>query len=168
MGGTMGDGRTVTERRSDRDLVVTRTFDAPVRLVYQAWTQPELFQLWWAPKSSPVPMIACEMDVRTGGGYSVSFGHDRVSAMTFFGKYVEVVPNERIVWTNEENGAVTVTTVTFEDDDGKTQLTMHDRYPSKDALDATIAGQTEASMDDPTSEQFRQLDDLLVTLVAKG
>jgi len=168
MGGTTGDGRTVTERRSDRDLVVTRTFDAPVRLVYQAWTQAELFQLWWAPKSSPVPMIACEMDVRTGGGYSVSFGHDLASAMTFYGKYVDVVPDERIVWTNEESGQVTVTTVTFEDDDGRTRLTMHDRYPSKDALDATIAGAQDAAMDDPTSEQFRQLDDLLVTLVAKG
>src|ERR1700749_4496274 len=102
MGDRASKGRTAVERRSDRELVVTRSFDAPVRLVFDAWTKPELFMLWWAPKSSGVPMLACEMDVRTGGGYRVVFGHDEANSMAFFGKYLDVSPPSRIVWTNDE------------------------------------------------------------------
>ena len=96
------DGRTAVERRSERELVVTRLFDGPVRLVFDAWTKPELFERWWAPKSSKVPMLSCEMDVRTGGGYRITFGHDASDAMAFFGEYTEVSPPSRLVWTNEE------------------------------------------------------------------
>src|SRR5258706_8760020 len=94
---------TTVERKSERELVDTRTFNGPVRIVFEAWTKPELFKRWWAPKSLGVPMIACELDVRVGGGYRIAFGHDEASAMSFFGKYLEVVPNERLVWTNEES-----------------------------------------------------------------
>ena len=108
---------TRVERTSDRELVVTRTFNAPARIVFAAWTTPELFMRWWAPKSTGVPMLSCDMDVRTGGGYRVAFGQDASSAMEFFGKYLEVIPDARLVWTNEEGGEGAVTTVTFEEKD---------------------------------------------------
>lgn len=152
---------TTIERKSERELVITRTFNGPARIVYEAWTRPELFMRWWAPKSTGVPMLSCEMDVRTGGGYRVTFGHDASSAMAFFGKYIEVIPNSRLVWTNEESEDAAVTTVTFEEKDGKTRLMLHELYPSKEALDEAIAG-----MEDGMPEQFEQLDELLVTLVA--
>ncbi len=153
--------RTVAERRSDREQVVTRIFDAPPHLVFEAWTKPELFMQWWAPKSMGVPLRACEMDVRVGGGYRLEFGHDAGSAMAFFGQYIEVVPDARLVWTNAEDGDAPVTTVTFEDQGGKTLLVMHELYPSKAALDAAIAG-----MPETTAEQFAQLDGLLGSLAA--
>ncbi len=159
MGDRVSKGRTAVERRSDRELVVTRTFDAPVRLVFDAWTKAELFMLWWPPKSSGVPMLACEMDVRTGGGYSVTFGRDAENSRTFFGKYIEVAPLQRMVWTNDESGEGAVTTVTFEDQGDKTLLVMTELYPSKEMLDESFVG-----MEDATPEQFGQLDELLVTM----
>jgi uncharacterized protein YndB with AHSA1/START domain len=155
--------RTKVERGSDRELVMTRVFKAPPRIVFDAWTKSELFQLWWAPKSSPVPMLSCEMDVRVGGGYSVTFGHDAAQAMTFFGKYLEVDPPSRLVWSNEEGDDISITTVTFEDQDGQTLLVMTELYPSKEALDASYVG-----MECGTPEQFEQLDDLLVTLAKEA
>src|ERR1700749_529715 len=118
MGDRARNGRPAVERRSGRELVETRTFDAPVRLVFDAWTKPELFKLWWVPKSMGVPMLSCEMDARTGGGYRIAFGHDPAQAMAFFGKYLEVTPPSRIVWTNDEGAEGSVTTVTFEEEDG--------------------------------------------------
>jgi uncharacterized protein YndB with AHSA1/START domain len=160
MGDRTGDGRTKVERRGELELVVTRVFDAPVRLVFEAWSKPDLFRLWWAPKSQPVPLLSCEMDVRTGGGYRLAFGHDAASAMVFFGKYLEVTPPSKIVWTNDEGGG-SVTTVTFEDVDGRTRLVMQELYPSKEALDESFVG-----MEDATPEQFEQLDELLAKLGA--
>ena len=148
--------RTTVERRSDRELVVTRTFDAPARLVFEAWSNPELFQRWWVPKSMGMQLHSCEMDVRTGGTYRLNFG----DGMDFFGRYIEVTPPSRIVWTNEEDGENTsVTTVTFEEKDGRTLLVMSELYPSKEALDAAGTGAADA-----THETFGQLDELLVTL----
>ncbi len=155
--------RTTIERKSERELVVTRTFNGPARLVFEAWTKPELMKLWWAPKSSGVPLLSCEMDVRVGGGYRLAFGHDAATSMAFFGKYVEVEPPSRLVWTNEEGGETSVTTVTFEEKDGKTLLVLHELYPTKEALDEAIAG-----MADGMPEQFEQLDALLVTLGASA
>lgn len=148
--------RTTVERRSDRELVVTRTFDAPARLVFEAWSNPELFQRWWVPKSMGMELHACEMDVRTGGSYRLNFG----PGMDFFGRYLEVTPPSLIVWTNEEDGAEgSVTTVTFDERDGRTLLVMSERYPSKEALDAAGSGAADA-----THETFAQLEDLLRTL----
>jgi uncharacterized protein YndB with AHSA1/START domain len=153
--------RTTVERKSDRELVVTRTFDAPARIVFEAWTKPELFKRWWAPKSIGVPLLSCEMDVRVGGRYRLEFGHDASNSTAFFGQYIEVTPHSRLVWTNEEGDDAPVTTVTFEEQDGKTLLVLHELYPSKEALDDTIAG-----MEGGMPEQFEQLDELLVTLGA--
>ncbi len=153
------NNRTTAERKSDRELVVTRTFDAPARIVYDAWTTPELFMRWWAPKSMGVPLLSCEMDARTGGGYRLEFGHDASDAMAFFGKYLEATPPSRLVWTNEEGDDGPITTATFEEKDGKTLLVLSELYPSKEALDKAHSG-----MADGMPEQFAQLDELLVTL----
>jgi uncharacterized protein YndB with AHSA1/START domain len=157
------DLRTTVERRSDREFVVTRTFNGPAHIVFEAWTKPELMQRWWVPKSFGITLISCEMDVRVGGKYRFEFGHPASEQpMAFFGRYLEVTPHARLVWTNEESADAAVTTVTFEEKDGKTHLVLHDLYPSKEALDAAIAsGSTGAA-----PEQFAELDQLLVTLGA--
>ena len=150
---------TTVERKSERELVVTRTFDGPARLVFEAWTKPELFRRWWVPKSMGMSLLSCEMDVRVGGKYRLEFEHD---AMAFFGTYLEVTPPSRLVWTNEEGGeGGPVTTVTFEEKGGKTLLVMHELYSSKEAHDAAGTGATDAMV-----ETFAQLDELLVTLGA--
>src|SRR6478736_856653 len=132
--------RTTVERKSEREVVVTRTFNAPARIVFEAWTKPELFKRWWIPKSVGVSLISCEMDVRVGGKYRLVFDTDASKPMEFFGRYIEVTPSSRLVWTNEEGGdGGAVTTVTFEEKDGKTLLVMHELYPSREALDAALA-----------------------------
>jgi uncharacterized protein YndB with AHSA1/START domain len=151
--------RTLIERKSDRELVVTRRFNAPRHLVFKAWSDAELFKRWWVPKSAPITLLECEMDVRTGGGYKLVFSHPAApEPFAFFGKYIEVVPPSRIVWTNEEAGeAGQVTTVTFEETDGKTICVMHDLYPSKEALDEAISSGSTNWND----ETFDQLDAVL-------
>ena len=156
-----GQGRTKVKRLSDRELVVTRTFDAPARIVFEAWSRPELFRRWWVPKSIGISLLACELDVRTGGKYRLAFGEDPETAMEFFGRYIEVIPNARIVWTNEEGEEGAVTTVTFEEREGKTLLTYHELYPSKAALDEAMAGSAAG-----LPMQFEQLDALLAGQVA--
>jgi uncharacterized protein YndB with AHSA1/START domain len=152
--------RTAVERKSDRELVVTRVFDAPAHIVFEAWSKPELFQRWWVPKSLGVPLRSCEMDVRTGGGYRLEFGLEAANSMAFFGKYLEVVPPSRIVWTNEEAGGDgAVTTVTFEEQGGKTLLVLSELYPTKEACDEAIQGSAAG-----LPEQFGQLDVLLAEL----
>jgi len=154
---------TTVERKSDRELVVTRLFNGPAHIVFEAWTKPELLKRWWTPKSFGISFLSCEADVRTGGTYRFVFSHPSFpQPMAFFGKYIEVVPNARLVWTNEESDGGAVTTVTFEEKGGKTFLTMHELYPSKEALDDAIAsGSTGTS---GANEQFELLDELLVTL----
>ena len=155
--------RTTVQKKSEREVVVTRTFDAPARLVFEAWSRPELFKKWWVPRSMGMTLRSCELDVRTGGKYRLVFGDDPANSMAFFGRYLEVVPDKRIVWTNEESGdAGSVTTVTFEERDGKTLLVMSELYPTKEALDAAGTGAQEA-----THETFEQLDELLVELSAR-
>src|SRR3954452_5058031 len=150
------ENMTHVERKSDREVVVTRSFDAPARLVFEAWSKPELFTRWWVPKSMGMTLHSCEMDVRTGGTYRLNFGE----GMDFFGRYIEVTPPSRIVWTNEEGGDIgSVTTVTFEEKGGQTLLVMSELYPSKEALDAAGTGAADA-----THETFAQLDELLATL----
>ena len=150
---------TTVERKSDRELVVSRTVNGPARIVFEAWTNPDLLKQWWAPKSFGVSFISCEVEARTGGTYRFVFSHpSSEQPMEFFGRYIEVTPHSRIVWTNEEGiegGAVT--TVTFEERGGETLIVMHDLYPSKDALDAAIASGSTGGF----SETFEQLDELL-------
>src|SRR4051812_44044446 len=133
--------RTEVERKSERELVVTRTVNAPARLVFEAWTKSELFRRWWVPKSCGMTLLSCEMDVRVGGRYRLVFKHPASpQPMEFFGTYTEVTPPSRLVWTNDEGGdGGAVTTVTFQEKGGQTLLVMRDLYPSKEALDEAIA-----------------------------
>jgi uncharacterized protein YndB with AHSA1/START domain len=129
--------------------------------VFEAWTKPELLKRWWAPKSTGVSLLSCEADVRVGGTYRLEFGHETSKPMAFFGRYIEVTPHSRLVWTNDESDDAPVTTVTFEEIGGKTLLVLHELYPSKEALDDAIAG-----MEGGMPESFEQLDELLFTLGA--
>ena len=154
---------TTVERKSERELVVTRTFHGPARIVYEAWTKPELLTRWWAPKSFGISFVSCEADVRTGGAYRFVFSHPAsAQPMAFFGRYIDVMPNSRIVWTNEESPDGPITTVTFEEKGGETLLVLHELYPSKQALDDAIASGSTGTAG--ASEQFEELDALLVTL----
>jgi uncharacterized protein YndB with AHSA1/START domain len=155
----MGKNRTTVERASDRELVVTRTFDAPARIVFEAWSKPELFQQWWVPKSAGISLLSCEMDIRTGGTYRLEFGHPASDQpIAFFGRYIEVTPPLRMVWTNDEgDGDGAVTTVTFEERGDETIVVLRDLYPSKEALDEAIASESTGGFD----EQFEQLEALL-------
>lgn len=151
--------RTTAERKSDCELVVTRKFHAPARVVFEAWTKPQLLMRWWAPKSFGVSFVSCEADVRPGGAYRFVFSHpDAPQPMAFFGKYVDVSPHTRLKWTNEESGeAGAVTTVTFEEQGDETLVVLRDLYPAKEALDAAIASGSACGFE----ETFTQLDELL-------
>ncbi len=157
---------TTVERKSDRELVITRTFNGPAHLVFEAWAKPELFKRWWVPTSFGMSLLSCEMDVRNGGTYRLVFGHGDSEPRAFYGRYLDVTPPSRLVWTNEEGGegeAVT-TTVTFEENADKTLVVVHELHPSKEALDSARASGVEAG----TLEAFDQLDELLVSLVASA
>ncbi len=151
------ENKTSVERVSDCELVVTHTVNAPAHLVFEAWTKAELFRQWWVPQSYGLNLVSCELDVRVGGQYRLAFLHEG-STMEFFGTYLEVTPGERLVWTNEEGGdEQTVTTVTFSETDGKTLLTIHDRYPSAEAVDTGSTGAMPEVLD--------QLDEFIASLV---
>jgi uncharacterized protein YndB with AHSA1/START domain len=160
-----GKAGAEVERTSERELVVTRTIDGPARIVFEAWTKPELFQRWWTPKSFGLTLISYEADVRTGGAYKLVIGHpSSEQPMAFFGRYIEVTPHSRLVWTNDEgdeDGAVT--TVTFEEKDGATRVVVHELYPSKEALDDAMASGSTSGW----GEQFEQLEGLITILEAK-
>jgi uncharacterized protein YndB with AHSA1/START domain len=152
--------RTTVERTSDREVVVTRIVSGPARIVFEAFTRAELFERWWVPKSLGMTLLSCELDARVGGKYRLVFDHGGPEPAAFFGTYVEVEPYSRLAWTNEEGGeSGPVTTVTFEEQDGRTLVVLHERYPSKEALDAAGTGAADAM-----SETFDQLDELLVVL----
>jgi uncharacterized protein YndB with AHSA1/START domain len=159
--------RTTAERKSDREMVVMRAFNGPARIVFEAWTRPELFKRWWVPKSAGLSLLSCEMDVRVGGTYRLVFSHPAApEPVAFFGRYNEVIPHSRLVWTNDEGGEDgAVTTVTFEERGAETFVVMRDLYPSKEALDGAIAsGSTSGDM----SETFEQLDELLANMGASA
>lgn len=156
--------RTSVERKSERELVVTRTVDGPARLVFEAWTRPELFQRWWTPKSFGLTLVSYEADVRTGGTYRLEMRHPSVEKpMAFFGRYIEVTPHSRIVWTNDEEGdGGAVTTVTLKETNGATLVVVHELYASKEALDEALASGSTSGW----GEQFAQLEDLIVAMDA--
>ena len=155
--------RTTVEPTSECEIVVRRTFDAPARIVFQAWTTPELFKRWWVPKSMPLALLSYEAEFRVGGGYRLVFDVDGTNTMAFFGRYLEVTPHSRIVWTNDESGEDgAVTTVTLEEEGGRTLMVLHELYRSKDVRDAALASGAYEGM----GETFDQLDEVLRTLDA--
>ena len=152
---------TKIDRQSERELVVTRIFDGPAHIVFEAWTKPELLMRWWAPKSFGINFLSCEADVRPGGTYKFVFGHPQSEEpVAFVGRYLEVKPPSLLVWTNEENETGPVTTLTFEERDGQTHLMLRDLYPSKQALDEALASGSVSGY----PEQFDALDVLLESL----
>ncbi|HEU0030683.1 MAG TPA: SRPBCC family protein [Kofleriaceae bacterium] len=143
------------ERKSEREMVITRTFNAPPRIVFEAWTKAELMRRWWVPKSSGITLLSCEMDVRTGGSYRFVFAHEP-EPMAFFGRYLEVTPHTRLVWTNDESGdAGQLSTLTLEDHGDTSRIVLHEVYPSAEALEAAKGSY------DGMAESFDQLDALL-------
>ena len=156
-GGSAAMQHTAVERKSDRELVATRTFDAPAPAVFDAWSKPDVFTRWWIPESAALSLLSCDMDIRTGGKYRLVFSHPAADQpMAFFGTYTEVTPHSRLAWTNEESDEGAVTTVTFEETVGGTLVTLHERYPSEAARDEAFAGSAEA-----LPGQFEQLDEVL-------
>jgi uncharacterized protein YndB with AHSA1/START domain len=155
--------RTTVERKSERELVITRIVNGPARLVFEAWSNPELFKQWWVPKSFGLTLVSYDADIRAGGRYRLVFRRGDSPPMEFFGQYLEVTPCSRLVWTNEEgDGNGPVTTVTFEEQSGKTLVILHELHPSKEALDAARASGVEGGM----LETFDQLDAFVAHLSA--
>jgi len=161
---TPAKNRATVERRSDRELVITRTINGPARLVFEAWTRPELLARWWVPKSFGLSLLSCEADVRVGGTYRLVFDVQGSEPKAFFGRYIEVTPHSRLVWSNDEGEDGAITTVSFEEKGGTTLLVMHELYPSKEALDGAMASGVVVG----TCEAFDQLDEFVVTLAASA
>jgi uncharacterized protein YndB with AHSA1/START domain len=155
---------TTVERASDRELVVTRSFNGPARIVFDAWTKPELLKRWWTPTSCGVSLFACEVDLRVGGTYRFVFGRNPMDPEVFSGRYTEVDPPTRLVFTQiyERMRSVgeAIVTATFEEIDGKTCLTLHQLFPSKEALDGALVSGMERGM----RETLDQLDELVASL----
>ena len=146
---------TKVERKSEREIVITRTFNAPARLVFEAWTRADLMRRWWVPKSSGLTLLSCEMDVRAGGGYRFVFAAEP-APMAFFGRYLEVTPCSRLVWTNDESGdAGQLSTLTLEDHGDTTRAVLHELFPSAEAFEAAKGSY------DGIPESFGQLDAVL-------
>jgi uncharacterized protein YndB with AHSA1/START domain len=156
--------RTAVERRSDRELVVTRSFNAPARIVWDAWTKPALLKRWWAPKSYGVSLFECEMDVRVGGAYRYVFGRDPKQPMVFSGSFAEVAPNSRLVCTQlfepMRAAGEAIVTATFEEQGGRTRLVLHQLFPSKEALDGAVA----SGMEEGMCVTYEQLEELVTSL----
>jgi uncharacterized protein YndB with AHSA1/START domain len=162
--GETARNRTTVERRSDRELVLTRTFNCPARIVFDAWTRPELLKRWWAPASMGVTLFSCEADVRVGGRYRFAFGRDPEQPMVFSGTYSEVVPTSRLVFKQlfepMRSAGEAIVTATFTEREGKTEFVLHQLFPSREALDAAVA----SGMDRGMQITFDQLDELAATL----
>src|SRR3954469_14104965 len=152
--------RTTVERKSDREVVVTRTINGPAHIVFEAFAKTELLKRWWVPKSMGMTLVSCELDARVGGKYRLAFDVGGPEPVAFFGSYVEVKPYSRLAWTNDEGGeGASVTTVTFAEKGDKTLVVLRETYPTKEALDAAGTGAQDAMV-----ETFHQLDELLVSL----
>jgi uncharacterized protein YndB with AHSA1/START domain len=141
---------TIVKRTSDRELVVTRTFNARAHIVFDAWTKPELLKRWWAPRSFGVSLFECESDLRVGGTYRYAFGRDPKNPEVFSGRYLEVNSPSRLVLTQVyermSDAGEAVVTATFEESQGRTRLTLHQFFPSKEALDGALAAGMEPGM----------------------
>jgi len=141
---------TTFERKSDLELLITRSFDGPARIVFDAWTRPELLRRWWAPCSLGVSLIECDADVRVGGAFS--------------GMYREVTPHSRLVYTSifepMRAAGEAIVTATLSEHAGKTRLELHSLYPSKAALDGAVG----AGMEHGARETMDQLETLVASL----
>jgi uncharacterized protein YndB with AHSA1/START domain len=155
--------RTSMKLEGDRVIIISRTFNAPARIVFDAYTRPELVKRWWAPKSRGVALSLCEADVRVGGKYRYVLSV-RGEEIGFSGEYTEVTPHTRLVYTQifepmAEAGAV-ICTIQLEEREGKTFFVSHESYPSPEARQATI----DAGMEGGMRESMDQLDELVASM----
>src|SRR5688572_25278755 len=123
---------------TDEQILITREFDAPRHLVYQAWTTPELVKRWWSGRRGEVTSV--EIDLRVGGTWRYVMVANEGFEVAFHGEFREIVPNERIVTTEVYEGAPdaegdVVCTYTFTEQDGRTTLTLLGDHPSKEIRD---------------------------------
>jgi uncharacterized protein YndB with AHSA1/START domain len=158
---------TTLERTSDREIVITRSFRAPPRIVFEAFTKSEHVRKWWAPRSRGVELVACDADVSVGGAYRYVMRVRDLGDMAFSGRYVELTPPSRLVYTQVfepmKDAGEAVVTVTFDAEPGeRTKMTSRERYPSKDALEAAIQSGMEGGM----RESMDQLDVLVAAIFA--
>ena len=158
---------TLLERVSEREIVITRTFDGPARIVFEAWTNPELVRRWWAPRSLGVSMASCEADVRVGGRYRYVLEPAQGATIAFSGEYSEVTPPSRLVYSTffepEGKGPMgdpAIVTVTFDEREGKTHVVSREVYPSKEVLDGALA----TGMEQGLRATMDQLDELVASL----
>lgn len=146
---------------SDREIVITRIFDAPRELVFKVWTNPQLIPQWWGPKSSTTTVD--KMDVRPGGVWRFVEHEPDGSEYAFNGVYHEIVPPERIVSTFEYEGMpghVSVETVTFEEHEGKTKMTSHALFQSIEDRDGIL----KSGMEEGAAETWSRFEELLKSM----
>lgn len=146
---------------SDREIVITRIFDAPRELVFKVWTDPQLIPQWWGPKSSTTTVD--KMDVRPGGVWRFVEHEPDGSEYAFNGVYHEIVPPERIVSTFEYEGMpghVSVETVTFEEHEGKTKMTSHALFQSIEDRDGIL----KSGMEEGAAETWSRFEELLKSM----
>jgi uncharacterized protein YndB with AHSA1/START domain len=160
---------TTLALEGEREIVITRSFNGPARIVFDAWTRPELVRRWWAPRSRGASVVACDADVRAGGRYRYVLRLDRGGEFAFSGRYSEVTPPSRLVYTEvfepkaegaQPNDAEVVVTVTFDEREGRTYMVSRSLCPSRDVRDAIIASGMEGGM----RETMDQLDALVASL----
>jgi uncharacterized protein YndB with AHSA1/START domain len=161
---TARSNETIVERTGDRELIVVRTFNAPPDIVFEAWTKPALLKRWWAPKSLGVSLFECEQDLRVGGAYRYAFGRDPKNPEVFTGRYLEVDPPKRLVYTQVyermAHAGEAVVTADFEQSEGRTRLTLRQLFPSKEGLEGALASGMERGM----RVTLDQLDELSASL----
>ncbi len=152
---------TTFETASDTELVATRTFDAPIELVWEMWTKPEHLSKWLlGPEGWTMPV--CEIDLRPGGAWRYVWRKDDGTEMGMTGEVREVEPPTRLVQTENWGGdwPETLNTLELFEEDGRTRMILSISYPSQDARDRAIG----TGMNDGASVSFDRLDDYLASL----
>jgi uncharacterized protein YndB with AHSA1/START domain len=155
--------QTTMQLEADREIIISRTFDGPARIVFDAWTKPELVKRWWAPKGRAT-IVSVDADVRVGGKYRYVLKADVGEAFAFSGSYTEITPHSRLVYTQSfepmADAGSAIITVTFDERDGKTRLVSRELYPSKEAREAALS----SGMEEGMRETMDQLDVLVASL----
>ena len=149
---------------SDLEICMTRVFDAPRHLVFDAMTKPEHVKQWWGRLGEGYSVPVCEIDLRVGGRWRFVNRHPN-GEVAFYGEYREITPPSRLVFTEifeQYPDSVSVVTSDFTDEDGKTRLTATVRYPSLEVRDIVLssgmargAGLSYDRLEDLVEEMYR-------------
>jgi uncharacterized protein YndB with AHSA1/START domain len=161
----MSERKMTLELAGDREIVMKRSFAAPARFVFDAWTKADLVAKWWAPEKCGVAMVACEADVRPGGKWKYTLRNPDAEVVSFYGEYREVTAPSRLVYTETfskyPDSPPVIVTVTFEERDGRTEMTSTQLYPSKEVREMVVA----TGMEFGANETMNQLEVLLRSMV---